>query len=263
MFFMANYKRSRMNQLGKLKMTEQKVTFSDTQIASIAAIAALLPLGSVLAPGYGVIKFFESRDVKEKDAVLGNYSFKTLSKTALVTLLWVTAASHQNALLLGIVTGISVTNMVNSGQLPVAEFNSVRSDLNDLEAAVRRIDLTSYQGKAQSKLNSLKITALALLDKAKALTKAKPSNEELVATEVVEAEAPVAEVLTTSEEVATDKADEVLQVQPITDEIAVETNPSEIVEVQADNSEISVSEVSDTNIQTKGFIKTKSKVAAK
>jgi hypothetical protein len=150
---------------------------NDMQIAVLTSCAALLPLGAILAPVYGITHHLkkESPDV---DAKFEGYNFQSIGQITLVTFVWIASASHNYYLLLGLLAGVAASNIANTGSLPVEEYNAVKNTLDSALESVQDIDLESIPQNAKLQFMKLKTQFQATLQKIKGLNShGSPSQE--------------------------------------------------------------------------------------
>jgi hypothetical protein len=146
-----------------------KITLNDAQIASLTALLALLPFGSVIAPVYGVVTHLK-REESDIDPKIAGYGLQSIGKISLVSLLWVASASHAYLLLIGILAGIAASNVSNTGALPVEEYTAVRDSLTATMNSIQEIDLPNISSKAKDKYTSLREFVEAYISKLKQMT---------------------------------------------------------------------------------------------
>jgi hypothetical protein len=141
---------------------------NDMQIAVLTSCAALLPLGAILAPVYGITHHLkkESPDI---DAKFEGYNFQSIGQITLVTFIWIASASHNYYLLLGLLAGVAASNIANTGFLPVEEYNAVKNTLDSALESVQDIDLESIPQNAKLQFMKLKTQFQSTLKKIKGL----------------------------------------------------------------------------------------------
>jgi hypothetical protein len=190
---------------------------NDTQIAALTSCAALLPLGAILAPVYGITHHLKKSE-PDVDAKFKGYNFQSIGQITLVSFIWIASASHNYYLLLGLLAGVAASNIANTGSLPVEEYNAVKSSLDTALGTIQEVDFDSIPQNAKLQFEKLKNQYQLTLKKIKGL------NSKSVPT--VELELNQEEEPTNS---AQDTTTESIDVEKIDIEVKVE-NPVEVIE---------------------------------